>query len=85
MDGRENDPLNVATPAEFSAAPPTWNEMPSASIGIAAIAGCSHHDKPHNYGKARPPVDELDSRDRGLQSKDVVSASDQMAQANQPP
>ncbi len=45
-----------------------------ASAGI----GCSS-DKPHGYGQQRPPVDQLDSRDRGLQSKDVVNASDQMA------
>src|SRR5207248_3315781 len=31
-------------------------------------------------GRQRAPVGWLDSRDRGLQSKDVVSASDQMAQ-----
>jgi len=43
-----------------------------------AMTGCS--DKPHEYGQQRPPVGELDSRDRGLQSKDVVQASDQMAQ-----
>ena len=42
------------------------------------VAGCAH-DKPHEYGQQRPPVDELDRRDRGLQSKDVVQASDQMA------
>ena len=46
-------------------------------IGSLAI-GCAH-DKPHEYGQQRPPVDELDPRDRGLQSKDVVQASDQMA------
>jgi hypothetical protein len=43
-----------------------------------AVGGC-YHDKPHEYGRERPPVDELDDRDSGLQSKDVVSASDQMA------
>jgi peptidoglycan-synthase activator LpoB len=49
------------------------------SIGAAgAMSGC-HHDKPHEYGKARPPIDEIDSGGRGLQSKDVVQASDQMA------
>src|SRR3954469_3366848 len=45
----------------------------------AAMAGC-YHDKPHETGQARPPVESLDARDRGLQSKDVVVASDQMAQ-----
>jgi hypothetical protein len=49
-------------------------------MGVMALAGagCSH-DKPHEYGQQRPPVDELDSRDSGLQSKDVVNAADQMA------
>ena len=45
---------------------------------IGLTAGCTH-DRPHEYGRERPPVDELDSRDKGLQSKDVVAASDQMA------
>ena len=51
----------------------------AASVAVAsATLGCSS-DKPHEYGRQRPPVDQLDSRDRGLQSKDVVNASDQMA------
>jgi hypothetical protein len=48
------------------------------AVIAATFAGCSH-DKPHEYGQQRPPVSELDPRDRGLQSKDVVQASDQMA------
>jgi hypothetical protein len=48
-----------------------------ASLAVAG-AGCSH-DKPAEYGRERPPIDELDARDRGLQSKDVVQATDQMA------
>ena len=54
-----------------------------ASIGLLSAAmfiGACHHDRPHQYGRQRPPVEELDPRDRGLQSKDVVVASDQMAQ-----
>lgn len=48
------------------------------AIGLlAAITGCQ--DKPHWYGEERPPVDTLDSRDSGLQSKDVVAASDRLA------
>jgi hypothetical protein len=43
---------------------------------LALLAGCASHD----YSDQRPPVDALDSSDRGLQSKDVVAASDQMAQ-----
>jgi len=48
-------------------------------LTLAALAGCAS-DKPHEYGRERPPVGELDERDKGLQSKDVVQASDQMAQ-----
>jgi len=50
--------------------------------GLFALAGLSvgcYHDKPHEYGQQRPPVSELDKRDAGLQSKDVVAASDDMA------
>ena len=52
------------------------------AAGLIAFAGVTigcHHDKPHEYGQQRPPVGELDSRDAGLQSKDVVQASDDMA------
>jgi len=45
---------------------------------LLGLAGC-YSDKPHDYGQARPPVDQLNSDDRGLQSKDVVAASDKMA------
>ena len=48
------------------------------SLMAGLLAGC-YSDRPHEYDEHRPPVDELDERDRGLQSKDVVSASDQMA------
>ena len=51
------------------------------SVGaLAAVTGCSP-DRPDRIGEQRPPVDQLDNRDRGLQSKDVVAASDQMAQS----
>lgn len=50
-----------------------------AVLATGLIAGCS--DKPHRYGRERPPIDQLDGRDKGLQSKDVVSASDAMAQS----
>lgn len=53
-------------------------------IGVVAVSlmavvmmGC-HSDRPHDYGQMRPPVGDLDSRDRGLQSKDVVDASDRV-------
>src|SRR2546421_7329497 len=50
------------------------------SMGLVAglISGCTR-DIPNEYGSQRPPVDTIDERDRGLQSKDVVSASDLMA------
>src|SRR3954470_23765691 len=51
-------------------------------LGLLAIliVGCSK-DEPYSYGRQRPPVDTIDSRDNGLQSKDVVSASDLMARS----
>jgi hypothetical protein len=48
-------------------------------VGLGILPGCAS-DRPHEYGRERPPVDRIDRRDTGLQSKDVVSASDQMAQ-----
>jgi len=42
------------------------------------ISGCTR-DIPNDYGDQRRPVDQIDPRDSGLQSKDVVSASDLMA------
>jgi hypothetical protein len=49
------------------------------AVGLmVGVVGC-HEDRPHEYGEQRPPVDQLDPGDRGLQSKDVVDASDQMA------
>jgi hypothetical protein len=48
------------------------------SLVAGFIAGCTR-DIPNEYGSQRPPVDTIDERDRGLQSKDVVSASDLMA------
>lgn len=46
---------------------------------VTSLAALGCEDKPHSYGRDRPPVDQIDSSDRGLQSKDVVSSSDQMA------
>jgi len=49
------------------------------AIGLlAALTACSQ-DKPHWYGQERPSVDSLDSRDSGLQSKDLVGATDTLA------
>lgn len=52
------------------------NKLSGWAIGLATLAmvGCSR-----DYGKVRPPVDELSDNGRGLQGKDVVSASDRMA------
>lgn len=47
--------------------------IPLAAATIAAV-GCSKE-----YEDQRPPVDQLDRRDRGIQSKDVVEASDRMS------
>lgn len=50
-------------------------------LGLAsfAVIGC-HSDRPHEYGKQRPPMTDTNEDDRGLQSKDVIDASDQLAQ-----
>lgn len=50
------------------------------TISLAAgVGGCADTDRPTEYGRQRPPVDQLDSRDRGLQSADVLQASDKIA------
>jgi hypothetical protein len=54
-----------------------WKGLTMAGI-LVALVGCSH-DRPHEYGQQRPPVDEVDPRDKGLQSADVVAATDRMA------
>jgi hypothetical protein len=54
-----------------------WKSLTMAGI-LVALVGCSH-DRPHENGRERPPVDEIDPRDKGLQSMDVVAASDKMA------
>lgn len=46
-------------------------------VAAAAMTGC-HSDRPHDYGQMRPPIGDLDSRDRGLQSRDVMEASDKV-------
>ena len=49
------------------------------ALAAACGTGCAPTDRPHEYGQQRPSVDDLDSRDRGLQSRDVNEAADQMA------
>ena len=51
--------------------------LATLTLGSILLTGCSP-DRPDRYGEQRPPVDQLDNRDRDLQSKDVVAASDQM-------
>ena len=48
------------------------------AAGLLLGLGC-HSDRPHEYGEDRPPVDRVVHDDRGLQSKDVVSSTDQMS------
>lgn len=49
-----------------------------SGLGLCLTAAGCHSDKPHDYGQQRPAITDLDSRDRGLQSKDVVDAADQV-------
>ena len=48
--------------------------LPAGLLVAVAAAGCAP-----SYEDQRPPVDQLDKRDRGLQSKDVLEASDSLA------
>ena len=49
----------------------------TAIISVAMAGGCA--ERPHEYGAQRPPVEQLSAGNAGLQSKDVVSATDQLA------
>ena len=51
--------------------------LPVAALLTLGVAGCGD-DSRYDYG--RPPIDQVSNKDRGLQSKDVVTASEQMAQ-----
>lgn len=49
------------------------------SLGLlATLAGCSS-DRPHEYGERRPDVGSLNAEDRGIQSKDLLEATDLMS------
>jgi PBP1b-binding outer membrane lipoprotein LpoB len=52
-------------------------KMLSVAVIALSVVGCE--DKPHEYGRERPPIDQIDSGGHGLQSKDVTQAADQMA------
>lgn len=48
--------------------------LPAGVLLASITVGCGP-----SYEAQRPPVDQLDRRDRGLQSKDVLQASDSLA------
>jgi PBP1b-binding outer membrane lipoprotein LpoB len=50
----------------------------AALLALPIVAGCAS-DKPSEYGSDRPPADQVDPRDTGLQGYDVMAASDKMA------
>ena len=50
------------------------NTLPAGILLAALATGCAP-----KYEDQRPPVDQLDRRDAGLQSKDVIQASDSLA------
>jgi hypothetical protein len=46
---------------------------------VAALAGCASDHTPEGYHRMRPEVTEISTRDRGLQSSEVVEASEKLA------
>src|SRR3954468_2286213 len=50
-----------------------------ALASFAALAGCSSDHKPDEYHRMRPEVSQISTRDRGLQSREVVPPSEQPA------
>jgi hypothetical protein len=59
-----------------------WFRKSFAALSLAtatALAGCASDHKPEGYNRERPDVTELNSRDRGLQSSEVVEASEKLA------
>jgi hypothetical protein len=50
-----------------------------ALAAASALVGCSSTHKPEAYNRERPDVTEIHSRDRGLQSAEVVEASEKLA------
>ena len=51
-----------------------------ALAALTGLAGCSSDHKPEDYHYERPPVTDLDPSDHGLQSTEVVEASDLLVQ-----
>src|SRR5438094_8087120 len=54
----------------------TLKMLSAAVIGFSMLS-C---DKPYEYSQERPAIDQIDSEGHGLQSKDLLQATDQMAQ-----
>ena len=55
------------------------NSCPAIVLAAAAaLCGCSDH-APEGYHRQRPDITDVDSRDRGLQSSEVVEASEMLA------
>jgi hypothetical protein len=50
----------------------------SLAAATAVAGGCTSDHKPDDYHHQRPDVTEVDSRDRGLQSSEVVEASEKL-------
>jgi hypothetical protein len=73
-------PMNIVQTSNTEA---TMLRQLTLIIALAAgsifAVGCDS-DKPHDYGTNRPPPDAITPGDTGLQSKDVIAASDLMAQ-----
>jgi hypothetical protein len=51
----------------------------SLAAATALAGGCASDHKPTDYNRQRPDVTELNSRDRGLQSSEVVECSEKLA------
>ena len=51
----------------------------AAALGVALTSAALTGGCAPSYEDQRPPMDRLDPRDRGLQSKDVIQASDALA------
>ena len=51
----------------------------AAALGVAVASAALTGGCAPSYEDQRPPMDRLDPRDRGLQSKDVLQASDDLA------
>lgn len=59
---------------------PVWTlAMWSGSVVMLAAGGAGCSERPAGYSTQRPPVDQIDPLDRGLQSFDVLAASDKLA------